>query len=306
MARDAQPRDVPSRETAPPRVFDRRLLRRRRDRAAVQAQGERGRFLFAETGERLLDRLEDITRRFPTALDLGCRDGLLARALRGRGGIETLIQGDLSAAMLARARAHGPVVQLDEEALPFAAESFDLVLANLGLHWVNDLPGTLLQIRHILKPDGLFLGVMFGAGTLTELRAALMAAEIAETGGASARVSPFPDLRDMAGLLQRAGFALPVADAETVTVTYPDMPPLLADLRAMGETNLLEARLRRPTRRAVLNRAALSYDQEHRLADGRIAATFRLLFLTGWAPHESQQRPARRGSGQIRLGSALQ
>jgi SAM-dependent methyltransferase len=286
----------------PPKIFDRALLRRRRERIARNADPKRD-FLFAESGDRMLDRLDDVTRRFPLALDLGSRDGLLGRLLQGRGGVETLIQGDLSLGMLRQAG--GRVVQLDEELLPFAPERFDLVLANLSLHWINDLPGTLAQIRHVLKPDGLFLGTLFGAGTLGELRGVLMEAEIAETGGASARVAPFADLRDAAGLLQRAGFALPVADVETVTVTYAGMLPLLADLRAMGEASILDARLKRPTRRAVIARAAALYQEKFAMADGRIPATFRLIFLTGWAPHQSQQQPARRGSGKIDLGEAL-
>lgn len=287
---------------APPKIFDRALLRRRRDRVAGNADPRRD-FLFAESGERLLDRLDDVRRRFPLALDLGSRDGLLGRLLQGRGGVETLVQGDLALGLLRQAA--GCRLQLDEEALPFAPESFDLVLANLSLHWINDLPGALAQLRHVLKPDGLFLGALFGAGTLAELRAVLMEAEIAETGGASARVAPFADLRDAAGLLQRAGFALPVADVETVTVTYAGMMPLLADLRAMGEANILDARLKRPTRRAVIARAAALYQEKFALPDGRIPASFRLIFLTGWAPHQSQQQPARRGSGQVNLGAAL-
>jgi SAM-dependent methyltransferase len=286
----------------PPRIFDRKLLRRRRDRIARAADPQRD-FLFAESGERLLDRLDDVRRSFPLALDLGSRDGLLGRLLGGRGGVETLVQGDLSFGLLQDARR--PALQLDEEALPFAAETFDLVMANLSLHWTNDLPGVLAQIRHALKPDGLFLGVLFGAGTLSELRTVLMEAEIAETGGASARVAPFADLRDAAGLMQRAGFALPVADIETVTVTYAGLMPLMADLRAMGETNILDARLKRPTRRAVIARAAALYQERFAGPDGRIPASFRLIFLTGWAPHESQQQPARRGSGQISFGHAL-
>ncbi|GAB2179542.1 methyltransferase domain-containing protein [Dongia sp. agr-C8] len=286
----------------PPKIFDRALLRRRRDRVAQILDPKRD-FLFAEAGERMLDRLDDVKRRFPRALDLGSRDGLLGRLMLGRGGVETLIQGDLSLGMLRQAG--GRVLQLDEEALPFAPESFDLVLANLSLHWTNDLPGTLAQIRHVLKPDGLFLAVLFGAGTLAELRSVLMEAEIAETGGASARVAPFADLRDAAGLLQRAGFALPVADVEAVTVTYAGMMPLLGDLRAMGETNILDARLKRPTRRAVIARAARLYQERFAMPDGRIPASFRLIFLTGWAPHESQQQPARRGSGKVNLGEVL-
>lgn len=285
-------------------VFDRGLLRLRRDRASA-AKTDNSDFLFVESAERLLDRLDDVTRKFPRALDLGSRDGVLARVLRGRGGIADLVQGDLSARMLAEARRFGPVVRLDEEALPFGAETLDLVLANLSLHWVNDLPGTLAQIRYALRPDGLFLGAIFGAGTLGELQTSLLEAEIAVSGGASGRVSPFPDLRDAAGLLQRAGFALPVADLETLTVTYPDMQTLLADLRAMGETNLLRQRLRRPTRRAVLNEAAAIYRRKFGQEGGRIPATFRLIFLTGWAPHVSQQQPAKRGTGRMHLGQVL-
>jgi SAM-dependent methyltransferase len=286
----------------PPKIFDRALLRRRRERIAQVPDPKRD-FLFAESGDRMLDRLDDVTRRFPMALDLGSRDGLLGRLLQGRGGVETLVQGDLSLGLLRQAG--GRVVQLDEELLPFAPESFDLVLANLSLHWTNDLPGALAQVRHVLKPDGLFLGALFGAGTLGELRTALMEAEIAETGGASARVAPFADLRDAAGLLQRAGFALPVADVETVTVTYAGMMPLLADLRAMGEASILDARLKRPTRRAVIARAAALYQDKFAMPDGKIPATFRLIFMTGWAPHESQQQPARRGSGKVNLGEVL-
>jgi SAM-dependent methyltransferase len=278
------------------------LLPRRRDRAFAR-KTEKADFLFVESAERLLDRLDDVTRKFPLALDLGSRDGLLGRLLQGRGGVETLIQGDLSLGLLRQAG--GRMLQLDEEALPFAPESFDLVLGNLSLHWTNDLPGALAQVRHVLKPDGLFLGALFGAGTLGELRSVLMEAEIAETGGASARVAPFADLRDAAGLMQRAGFALPVADVETVTVTYAGMMPLIADLRAMGETNILDARLKRPTRRAVIARAAALYQEKFAAPDGRIPASFRLIFLTGWAPHESQQQPARRGSGKVNLGDAL-
>jgi len=299
---DHSPRRPPVPEAA--QIFDRALLPQRRDRAFA-GKTPKADFLFVESAERLLDRLDDVTRKFPLALDLGSRDGVLAQALRDRGGIAQLVQGDLSPRMLAAARRFGPTVRLDEEALPFGAETLDLVMANLSLHWVNDLPGTLAQIRYALKPDGLFLGAIFGAGTLAELQVSLLEAEIAVSGGASGRVSPFPDLRDAAGLLQRVGFALPVADLETLTVTYPDMQALLSDLRAMGETNLLRQRLKRPTRRAVLTEAAAIYRRKFGQEDGRIPATFRLIFLTGWVPHESQQQPSRRGSGQVPLGQVL-
>ena len=283
--------------TVPPqaRIFDRHLLRDRRSRAAGDLHAHD--FLLTEIAERLADRLSDIARRFPVALDLGARDGILARTLQGRGGIETLIQSDASAQ-------RGDLVA-DEELLPFKEQCFDAVLSNLALHWVNDLPGALAQIRSSLKPDGLFLASLFGTGTLQELRTALMEAELAETGGASPRVSPFADLRDAAGLLQRAGFALPVADADAVTVTYGDFFALLRDLRGMGETNILIDRLKRPTRRTVFARAAAIYQERFADAQGRLPATFQILFLTGWAPDPSQQQPAKRGSGKTSLKDVL-
>ncbi len=260
--------------------FDRRAVRRHRDRAAAGFAASD--FLFAEAAERLADRLDDMTRRFPLALDLGCHDGVLARTLDGRGGIETLVQLDLSPEMAAGARRYSLAVAGDEERLPFGPGSFDAVLSCLSLHWVNDLPGTLIQARQALKPDGLFLAAMLGGGTLSELRGALLDAEIEAAGGASPRVSPFADLSDAAGLLQRAGFAMPVADVDTVTVTYESALTLFHDLRAMGETNALAARPRAFTRRAVLLGAAARYGACSQ--EGRIAATFRILFLTGWAP----------------------
>jgi SAM-dependent methyltransferase len=288
-------------ETVPEqaRVFDRKLLRQRRRRAAANLGAHD--FLLTEVGERLVDRLADVTRQFPLALDLGCRDGLLARTLAGRGGIETLLQSDLSRRCAAGARRHGPAFVADEELLPIKSQSLDAILSNLSLHWVNDLPGALAQIRDALKPDGLFLASMFGAGTLHELRACLMEAELAESGGVSPRISPFAGLRDAAALLQRAGFALPVADSDTITVTYPDLFRLLADLRGMGEANLLLDRLKHPTRRTIFARAAALYHERFADADGKMRATFEILFLTGWAPHESQQQPARRGSGKTDL-----
>jgi NADH dehydrogenase [ubiquinone] 1 alpha subcomplex assembly factor 5 len=284
------------------RVFDRRAVRLHRERAA-RAPGAAD-FLVVETAERLVDRLDDITRRFPTALDLGCRDGILARRLAGRGGIETLVHAD-SALAFART-APAPRLVCEAEALPFKAHAFDLVLSNLDLHWANDLPGALLQLRQTLKPDGLLLASLLGGATLAELRDALIAAELAEEGGAGPRVSPFADLRDAAGLLQRAGFALPVADVETLTVTYPDALALMRDLRGMGETNATLARSKRFAGRDMFARAAALYAEHHGDAEGRIAARFRLLFLTGWAPHESQQRPQSPGSAKRRLADALE
>lgn len=285
------------------RIFDRQLLRHRRDRVAPGFDDHD--FLIAEIAERLLDRLDDVTHRFPLALDLGCRTGLMGERRAGRGGIETMLQADLSPAMLQRARRQGPAMIADEEWLPIRASAIDLILSNLNLHWVNDLPGALVQIRNALKPDGLFLGAMFGGRTLQELRDCLMRAELAETGGVSPRVSPFAEVADAAALMQRAGFALPVVDSETITVTYGDVMKLFADLRGMGEANLVIDRLHQPTRGSVIARAAALYAQDYTNAEGRLTATFQILFLTGWSPHESQQQPLKPGSGETNLNEVL-
>ncbi len=252
----------------------------------------------------MADRLDDITRRFPLALDLGCGDGAMARALRGRGGIEIMLHMD---ATWEFARlAPPPRLVAEAEALPFRPQSFDLVLSNLDLHWANDLPGALLQLRHVLKPDGLLLAALWGGDTLHELRRALLEAELAEEGGASPRVSPFADVRDLGMLLQRAGFALPVVDSDTIEVTYGDALALMRDLRAMGETNAVSERRRGFTRRATLARAAAIYQELSGRPDGRIPASFQLITLTAWAPHASQPQPLRPGSAQTRLAEALE
>ena len=282
-------------------VFNRRAVRAHRDRAAAGLDDYD--FLLREVGERLLDRLDDITRRFPLALDLGSRTGILGDMLAGRGGVETLVSCDLSPAMAGRAKS--PAVAADAEFLPFAEGSFDLILSNLDLHWVNDLPGALIQIRQALKPDGLFLGALFGAGTLDELRQAMTEAELAEEGGMGPRVSPFAEVRDAGNLLLRAGFALPVADGDSVTVSYADPFKLMADLRGMGETNAVAARRKGFSRRATLAAAAQRYAERFAGPDGRIPASFEIIFLTAWAPHPSQQQPAARGCATVRLEDAL-
>ncbi|MGK7866253.1 methyltransferase domain-containing protein [Falsiroseomonas sp. E2-1-a20] len=276
-------------------VFDRALLRRRRDRAAGTVHQVAP--ILEDCADRLLDRLDDVTRRFSRALDLGGR-GVVAPRLRDRG-IASVVSADLSPAMAARAG--GLAVAADEEFLPFAPESFDLIVASLSLHWVNDLPGALIQIRRALAPDGLFLASLPGLGTLQPLRQALAEAETALRGGLSPRVSPFPELRDAAGLLQRAGFALPVADAEEVGLAYRTPFALLADLRAAGEANAVLARDPRTPPRALFPMAAAALPEGQ---DG-IRPGLRLLMLTGWAPHESQQKPARPGSATHRLADAL-
>jgi SAM-dependent methyltransferase len=289
--------------SSPISIFDRALLRKRRDRAAAGFAAHD--FLVREAAERLADRLDDVTRRFPVALDLGCHTGELADTLRGRGGIETLVQCDLSPRMAHAAARNGhPTLCADEEWLPFAPASFDLVLSCLSLHWVNDLPGTLVQVRRILKPDGLFVAALLGGDTLIELRRALMEAEIDAEGGASPRVSPMAEVRDLGGLLNRAGFALPVVDSDTIAVTYPDPMRLMADLRGMGEANAVAAQRKGCTRRATLFGAFQRYAA---LAgpDGRLPATFQVLTLTGWAPHPDQPKPLAPGSASRSLARAL-
>lgn len=286
-------------------VFDRQTVRRHRDRAA-DGLADYG-FLLEECGERLADRLLDVTRRFPLALDLGCHGGQLKTILGGRGGIETLIQCDLSTRMAARAATlTGTLaVAADEEFLPFAEGCFDLILSNLSLHWVNDLPGALIQIRRALKPDGLFLAAMLGGETLKELRQSMMEAEAAVEGGASPRISPMADVRDMGDLLQRAGFALPVADFDLIEVSYSDPLRLMADLRGMGEGNAVRERRKGFTRRTTLMAAAQRYRERFAAPDGRVPATFQVIFLTAWAPHADQQKPLRPGAARSRLASAL-
>jgi NADH dehydrogenase [ubiquinone] 1 alpha subcomplex assembly factor 5 len=294
---------MPSAPRDPLRVFDRRAVRLHRARAARAPLPAD--FLIEESAERLADRLDDVTRRFPLALDLGCRDGVVARVLAGRGGIETLIHADAALAFLRRLPATVPRVVAEAEALPFRPRAFDLVLSNLDLHWTNDLPGALLQLRHMLKPDGLLLAALFGGETLTELSRALIEAELAEEGGIGPRVSPLADIRDIGMLLQRAGFALPVVDCDTVEATYPDALALMRDLRAMGETNAAAERRRAFTRRATLARAVAIYGERFGRADGRIAARFDIITLTAWAPDASQPKPLRPGSAEARLADAL-
>jgi len=284
-------------------VFDRRLVRARRNRRAGEFPQHD--FLFREVADRLADRLDDVKRAFPVALDLGARNGLMVAALKGRGGVKTLIQAELAECLAWAANKRAPAVAADEEALPFADATFDLVLSCLSLHWVNDLPGALAQIRRTLKPDGLFLAALFGYGTLAELREAFLAAEAAKTGGAGPRVSPLADLRDAAGLLQRAGFAMPVADADTINVTYENAYALMGDLRGMGESNAATLRPRRPLARATLYHAGELYTRRFAQTDGRVRARFQVVYLTGWAPGQGQPRPLTPGSAAARLADAL-
>jgi len=283
-------------------IFDRVRVRSNRARAAARFKDHD--FLFREVGGRLVERLDDVSRTFPLALDLGGRDGGLRDDLGNRGGIQHLITADLADAMVRRAP--GPLrLVADEERLPVGDAMLDLVLSNLSLHWVNDLPGALIQIRRALRPDGLFLGAMFGGDTLVELRNAWLTAEVESEDGVSPRVSPFTTVQDAGQLMQRAGFALPVIDIDTITVSYENALALMHELRAMGEGNALIKRSRQFTRRSTLMAVAQAYQAQYADDDGRIPATFQVIYLTGWAPHESQQKPARRGSGTISLAAAL-
>ncbi|MCC7016614.1 MAG: methyltransferase domain-containing protein [Rhodospirillales bacterium] len=288
-----------------PLVFNRRAVRRHRDRAAKHFSEHD--FLFREVAERLLDRLDDVKRAFPLALDLGCRTGLIGRLRGNRGRIGTLVQCDLSEAMARAARVSngGGVTVADEEAVPFASGTFDLVLSALALHWTNDLPGALAQIRSSLKPDGLFLGALFGGETLKELRRALTEAEIEVAGGAGPRVAPFADVRDLGALLQRAGFALPVVDADMIPVSYADPLRLMRDLRGMGEGNAVAGRRKAFSRRGLFAAANERYRRGFVQSDGRLPATFQVVFLTAWAPHPDQPKPLRRGSAETSLAAAL-
>ena len=275
-------------------VFDRRAVRLHRDRAAATVSHVGA--ILQEAAERLVDRLDDTTHRFTRALDVGGR-GVVAPLLRARG-IET-ISLDLSAKMAALGQ--GPAVAADEEFLPFAPGSFDLVISSMSLHWVNDVPGALIQLRRSLRPDGLFLASMPVLGTLASLRSALTEAEANLSGGAAPRVSPFADLRDCAALLQRAGFALPVADAEEISLEYQNPFALLQDLRAAGETNAIAARDRRTPPRALFAAALASLLP----VQSRMPVRLRLAFMTGWAPADSQPKPLAPGSGQVSLRDVL-
>ncbi|MFI4965601.1 MAG: methyltransferase domain-containing protein [Caulobacterales bacterium] len=288
----------------PPLIFDRALHRKRLDRAA-SGFGSAD-FLQRRAALDLVERLEGIMRDFPRAVDLSARNGAFGEVLAGSPAaarVGFLVEADLSRAMLAGRG--GPRTVLDEERLPFAAESLDLMVSTLGLHWTNDVVGALIQIRRALKPDGLFLGAFLGGSTLTELRQALTDAEGEILGGAGNRVSPFADSRDAASLLQRAGFALPVADVDRVTVSYEHPLRLMADLRQMGETNVLAERHPRALTRTLLARAGEIYLERFGGPDGRVTATFEIVTLTGWAPHASQPQPLQPGSAKMRLADAL-
>jgi SAM-dependent methyltransferase len=282
-------------------IFDRRLIDRRRARALKQAAPAAD-FLLARLSDDLADRLSVIQRRFAVAVDLGGHTGLAAEAIDRSGKADRILRIERDPGFL-----KGPFAAVvgDEETLPLGPGSADFIVSMLSLQTINDLPGTLVQIRRALRPDGLFLAAMAGAGTLSELREALIAAESELRGGVSPRVGPFADIRDAGGLLQRAGFALPVTDVDTLTVRYDTMFGLVGDLRAMGMQNALVGRSRRPATRQLFTRAAEIYAERFSDPDGRVRATFSFIWISGWAPDPSQQKPLKPGSAQVSMAALL-
>lgn len=278
-----------------PIIFDRPLLRTRRKRAERLGASD---FLIERVADDMAERLSVVLRQFDRTVDLGTPGEAIQRALTASGKVGMVIA--------ASAFAHGPLaVVADEEALPFRDSALDLVTSALSLQFANDLPGALVQVRRALRPDGLFLAAMAGGDTLTELRQAFAQAESEIEDGISPRVAPFADVRALGALLQRAGFALPVTDVERITVRYASPIALMHDLRRMGATNALTERRRKPLKRATLMRMVEIYGERFADADGRIRATFEIVWLSGWAPHASQQQPLKPGSAQQRLADAL-
>ncbi len=271
---------------AAPKLFDRALLRARQSRAR---RGDPARFLLDRVVEDMDERLQAVLREFGEVADIWTPDGALRQLLHDR----------------FRSVTHVSLEDSEQEILPLQPESLDLAVSALALQFVNDLPGVLAQIRRALKPDGLLLAAMIGGDTLTELRQSFAAAEAECEGGVSPRVAPFADLRDVGALLQRAGFALPVTDVDRIVVRYDSAFALMADLRRMGATNILVERRRTPTRRATLLRMAQIYGERFADPDGRIRATFDAIWLSGWAPHESQPKPLRPGSAKASLEAAV-
>ena len=277
-------------------IFDRRLLRVRQRRARQLTPAT---FLLDRVATDLGERLSAVLRKFDVAVDLGTPSDAVRRVLAANKNISTVVAAGLDG------DDNGLHVTIDEEALPFAELSLDLVVSALALQFVNDLPGALIQIRRALKPDGLLLAALIGGDSLTELRSAFAAAESEVEGGISPRVAPFADIRELGSLLQRAGFALPVVDSERVAVRYDSALALMRDLRRMGATNILHERLRTPLKRSTLERVMAIYANRFADADGRVRATFEIIWLSGWVPHESQQKPLKPGSAAQRLADAL-
>ena len=282
-------------------IFDRPLLVRRRERFAAGAHAHD--FLLHRVADDFADRLSLTQRTFSRGANLGAYHGVLSRRLRALPSVGEII--DVEASPSLAAQCDGPTIAADEEFLPFAPGSLDLIVSALSLQYVNDLPGTLVQAHRALKPDGLLLVALLGGSTLQELREAFITAESETRGGASPRVAPFADVRDLGALLQRAGFALPVADADIVNVSYPSALHLMRELRGMGASNALIDRQRTFLPRDVLLRVMEIYAERFSRPDGRVVATFEIITLTGWVPHPNQQKPLKPGSAKARLADAL-
>lgn len=288
----------------PPLIFDRKAVSRHRTRAGGITDATS--VLLARNRDQLLDRLLDVKRTFSCALSLGCRSGLTAEHLKTERGIATVIAADYAESFARQARNAGHVsVACDEEWIPFWTDAFDLIIAEHTLHWTNDLPGALIQLRRCLRPDGLFLASLFGGSTLHELRDAFISAESDLLGGVTPRVSPFVDVRDAGDLLMRAGLALPVADTDIIEMEYENLNALMSDLRLMGETNAVKDRhpgLSTPRLFAAVEQV---YRQQHATKNGHLKASFEIVMLTGWAPSETQQKALIPGSAKGRLADAL-
>ncbi len=302
-----------------PNIFDRALLRQRRQRA-TSAPLPHPDFLLNRVAHDFAERLSVVKRQFPLALNLGFHTQNLSSVLRPLAQIGSIVESEAIANLFEQeggnhtaaegghqiaAAGGGHRIIADDDALPFGEQSFDLAVSGLSLHLVNDLPGALIQIRRALKADGLMLAALLGGQTLHELRQSWLIAEEELTGGVSPRVAPFADVRDLGRLIQRAGFSLPVADTDVVRVTYASPLALMAEIKGMGASNMLVDRRRVPVTRALLMRAAQIYAERFGLSDGRIPATFEIITLTAWVPHESQQKPLQPGSATMRLATAL-
>ncbi|NVK33023.1 MAG: methyltransferase domain-containing protein [Rhodobacteraceae bacterium] len=284
-----------------PTLFDRAQLKHNLDRAFDRAEPGSD-FLLGVVAEDLSDRLAPLSRSFENAVELSLGLDRIRQTLVESGKVEKVYCGHLFSA---RKASKAPDFIFDDAVPPLKDQSVGLITSALTLHWVNDLPGGLVQIRKALIPDGLFLGTLLGGGTLNELRDVMMRAELEVTGGAAPRISPFADIKEIGALLQRAGFALPVADADRITVRYDNLFALMKDLRAMGATSALTERSRKPLNRSILLRAAELYANDYSDPDGRIRATFNLVSVSGWSPHESQQKPLKPGSAKTSLADAL-
>jgi len=296
-------RDAPAMDPGIPRLFD--FAQHCRNRARAAASFSDFDFLKSEGALRLAERVELVRRDFDLCLDFGCHDGLLTHYLKRTGKVGTVIQSDPTFEFASLAKINGPSIVTEAEKLPFAPAMFDAVFSCLSLHWIDDLPGLLSQMRALLKPDGLLLVSFLGGSTLTELRTVFAEAEDEISGGISLRAALMADIRDVGGLLGRAGFSLPVADTDRLTINYPDLFRLMTDLRGMGEQNALRQRIRKPTPRLHFLRAAKIYQERYGHLDGTIPASFEIITLTGWAPHENQQRAIRPGSATHRLADSL-